>query len=150
MGRASSARGRAQVRGPVRTGRRAARRDPLRLELPQPSHRVRRALLAAAAGRPDRVHQLVRPARVPVRRAPGPASGDGTDHAEGAGPVALTDDGARYGDLYLPPGRDEVWAVREVHPAPAEPGSRVTPAATWWPCRWTAGRSGSSPPPSTS
>ncbi|WP_433509677.1 prolyl oligopeptidase family serine peptidase [Nonomuraea sp. CA-143628] len=29
-------------------------------------------------------------------------------------PVALTPEGtARYADLYLPPGRDEVWAVRE-------------------------------------
>ncbi|MEV0595473.1 S9 family peptidase [Nonomuraea cavernae] len=32
----------------------------------------------------------------------------------GGEPVALTPEGAsRYGDLYLPPGRDEVWAVRE-------------------------------------
>ncbi|MEV4396388.1 prolyl oligopeptidase family serine peptidase [Nonomuraea sp. NPDC049607] len=32
-----------------------------------------------------------------------------------ADPVALTPEGpARYGDLYLPPGRDEVWAVREI------------------------------------
>ncbi|GAA3166930.1 prolyl oligopeptidase family serine peptidase [Nonomuraea roseoviolacea] len=31
------------------------------------------------------------------------------------GPVALTPEGpARYADLYLPPGRDEVWAVREI------------------------------------
>ncbi|WP_371785060.1 prolyl oligopeptidase family serine peptidase [Streptosporangium subroseum] len=46
----------------------------------------------------------------------------------GPGPTALTDDdGARYGDLYLPPGRDEVWAVREIHPAQTVPGTRVTP-----------------------
>ncbi|MEZ7132916.1 prolyl oligopeptidase family serine peptidase [Nonomuraea sp. AD125B] len=33
----------------------------------------------------------------------------------GAEPVPLTPEGpARYADLYLPPGRDEVWAVREV------------------------------------
>ncbi|WP_345410023.1 hypothetical protein [Nonomuraea salmonea] len=35
---------------------------------------------------------------------------------DGAEPVALTPEGPeRYGDLYLPPGRDEVWAVRETH-----------------------------------
>ncbi|MEV3981122.1 prolyl oligopeptidase family serine peptidase [Nonomuraea sp. NPDC049758] len=35
-----------------------------------------------------------------------------------AEPVALTPGGpARYGDLYLPPGRDEVWAVREIDDA---------------------------------
>ncbi|GAA4235789.1 dipeptidyl aminopeptidase/acylaminoacyl peptidase [Streptosporangium album] len=49
-------------------------------------------------------------------------------HAE---PVPLTpDDGARYGDLYLPPGRDEVWAVREIHlaePQPGAPGARIDP-----------------------
>ncbi|MEU6778681.1 prolyl oligopeptidase family serine peptidase [Nonomuraea angiospora] len=34
--------------------------------------------------------------------------------AEGAEPVAITPEGPyRYADLYLPPGRDEVWAVRE-------------------------------------
>ncbi|MEU8249320.1 prolyl oligopeptidase family serine peptidase [Nonomuraea sp. NPDC048916] len=33
---------------------------------------------------------------------------------DGEEPVALTPEGAsRYGDLYLPPGRAEVWAVRE-------------------------------------
>ncbi|MFI7441812.1 S9 family peptidase [Nonomuraea indica] len=33
---------------------------------------------------------------------------------DGGEPVPLTPAGdARYGDLYLPPGRDEVWAVRE-------------------------------------
>ncbi|WP_406316432.1 prolyl oligopeptidase family serine peptidase [Streptosporangium sp. NBC_01639] len=49
-------------------------------------------------------------------------------HAE---PVPLTPgDGARYGDLYLPPGRDEVWAVREIHlaePRPGSAGPRVDP-----------------------
>ncbi|MFI6925513.1 prolyl oligopeptidase family serine peptidase [Nonomuraea spiralis] len=35
-----------------------------------------------------------------------------------AEPVALTPEGpARYGDLYLPPGRAEVWAVREIDDA---------------------------------
>ncbi|MFC5832129.1 prolyl oligopeptidase family serine peptidase [Nonomuraea insulae] len=34
---------------------------------------------------------------------------------DGADPVALTPEGpSRYGDLCLPPGRDEVWAVREI------------------------------------
>ncbi|WP_240972292.1 prolyl oligopeptidase family serine peptidase [Nonomuraea composti] len=34
---------------------------------------------------------------------------------DGGTPVPLTPEGAsRYGDLYLPPGRDEVWAVREI------------------------------------
>ncbi|NUT11317.1 MAG: S9 family peptidase [Nonomuraea sp.] len=33
---------------------------------------------------------------------------------DGGDPVAITPEGrARYGDLYLPPGRAEVWAVRE-------------------------------------
>lgn len=33
----------------------------------------------------------------------------------GTEPVAITPEGeARYGDLYLPPGRAEVWAVREI------------------------------------
>ncbi|WP_176902982.1 prolyl oligopeptidase family serine peptidase [Nonomuraea maritima] len=33
----------------------------------------------------------------------------------GGTPRPLTEEGpARYGDLYLPPGRDEVWAVREI------------------------------------
>ncbi|AQZ64608.1 peptidase S9 [[Actinomadura] parvosata subsp. kistnae] len=34
---------------------------------------------------------------------------------DGGAPVPLTPEGpSRYGDLYLPPGRDEVWAVREI------------------------------------
>ncbi|OUC90135.1 peptidase S9, partial [Streptosporangium minutum] len=53
---------------------------------------------------------------------PAPGSGEasgGPAHADGGQPVPLTpDDGARYGDLYLPPGLREVWAVRETHPAP--------------------------------
>ncbi|MFI9597806.1 prolyl oligopeptidase family serine peptidase [Nonomuraea sp. NPDC052265] len=44
-----------------------------------------------------------------LHRLDAPGSPDET-----AQPVALTPEGpARYGDLYLPPGRDEVWAVRE-------------------------------------
>ncbi|WP_433256171.1 prolyl oligopeptidase family serine peptidase [Streptosporangium sp. CA-135522] len=51
-----------------------------------------------------------------------------TDETAPAGdtgqPVPLTpDDGARYGDLYLPPGRGEVWAVREIHPTAPDTGT---------------------------
>ncbi|MEU9834124.1 prolyl oligopeptidase family serine peptidase [Streptosporangium sp. NPDC048047] len=49
---------------------------------------------------------------------PGAAPDAVRDTAPDAAPVPLTPgDGARYGDLYLPPGRAEVWAVRETHPA---------------------------------
>ncbi|MFC7107686.1 C39 family peptidase [Nonomuraea rubra] len=51
---------------------------------------------------------------------------------DGGDPVPLTPAGpARYGDLYLPPGRDEVWAVR-----------RSPTCGTWWRCRWTAAPQG--------
>ncbi|MGV9328529.1 prolyl oligopeptidase family serine peptidase [Streptosporangium sandarakinum] len=56
---------------------------------------------------------------------PGTAPDTVRDAAPDAVPVPLTpDDGTRYGDLYLPPGRAEVWAVRETHPA----GSGANPA----------------------
>ena len=38
----------------------------------------------------------------------------------------------RYADLYLPPGRDEVWAVREID-------ARRGTCATWWRCRSDGG-----------
>ncbi|MDP9862088.1 MULTISPECIES: dipeptidyl-peptidase 5 [Streptosporangium] len=63
---------------------------------------------------------------------PGPAAGTGgptAPHGDDR-PLPLTpDDGARYGDLYLPPGREEVWAVRETHPAAPETGAAGTGAA---------------------
>ncbi|MFI6795908.1 S9 family peptidase [Streptosporangium canum] len=69
---------------------------------------------------------------------PGEAAGGPSPAGDGGQPVPLTpDDGARYGDLYLPPGRREIWAVRETHPAPetAAPGTGAKPAPRPLPCR---------------
>lgn len=69
---------------------------------------------------------------------PGETAGGPSPAGDGGQPVPLTpDDGARYGDLYLPPGRREVWAVRETHPAPetTAPGTGAEPAPRPLPCR---------------
>ncbi|WP_031161170.1 prolyl oligopeptidase family serine peptidase [Streptosporangium roseum] len=70
---------------------------------------------------------------------PGEAAGGPSPAGDGGQPVPLTpDDGARYGDLYLPPGRREIWAVRETHPATPEtaaPGTGAEPASRPLPCR---------------
>ncbi|MER5421224.1 prolyl oligopeptidase family serine peptidase [Streptosporangium roseum] len=68
----------------------------------------------------------------------GEAAGGPAHDGDGGQPVPLTpDDGARYGDLYLPPGLREVWAVRETHPAPETtvPGTGAEPAPRPLPCR---------------
>ncbi|MEU7985184.1 prolyl oligopeptidase family serine peptidase [Streptosporangium canum] len=70
---------------------------------------------------------------------PGEAAGGPSPAGDGGQPVPLTpDDGARYGDLYLPPGRREIWAVRETHPAAPEtaaPGTGAESAPRPLPCR---------------
>ncbi|SFJ00246.1 Dipeptidyl aminopeptidase/acylaminoacyl peptidase [Streptosporangium canum] len=70
---------------------------------------------------------------------PGEAAGGPSPAGDGGQPIPLTpDDGARYGDLYLPPGRREIWAVRETHPAAPEtaaPGTGAESAPRPLPCR---------------
>jgi dipeptidyl aminopeptidase/acylaminoacyl peptidase len=69
----------------------------------------------------QRVYRLDGPAAEGPGEAavPSGAAGEGPGEAGGlsgaaGGPVPLTPEGrSRYADLYLPPGRGEVWAVRE-------------------------------------